>query len=584
MSDADIARQEPRWSAFEALLRRVRRRLILQRALERATRGLVLAGLPSLVALFAWRLALGQRLAITAVAVAATGALAGLLAGLLGRMPLERAARTLDSSHGLADRALVALEFARAGLGLAPGGFRAAAIGDALGKASRADARRAAPFRRPPSLRAALLLAVAASLVPLVRPGELPAATAAPGKVGVAVAEEELLLGRAVAEDLAKDADDDELRELAASLTRLYDDLDARKLPEDDLLARISALEKRWLDGQAGELREAREALRAAGEALERERITEEAGKALREDDLAKAKAEAERLAAEVARMPEPRQRSLRRAMQAAAKAAERRLQRKERELEKLSREKREPEPARRQLERLQRDLERAAASEMSQELADALRDLASDTGAMESEIRQLEATERVRVAIADLKEAIRRARKGGKGGKDGKDGKSEDQQAGSGKDGKGKGGGKLGEFLARGKGAEGGRTLTLGGGGDTSLMLPRPGAGRGADGDAPPSVAPGEGIGDAHDPRMGDATRIGAEHRSLRLDGQDSVGPTRSEVILSASQQGFATRGYRRVFRDYQALVEEVLHAEEVAPGQRQQVKRYFELIRPRE
>jgi hypothetical protein len=90
---------------------------------------------------------------------------------------------------------------------------------------------------------------------------------------------------------------------------------------------------------------------------------------------------------------------------------------------------------------------------------------------------------------------------------------------------------------------------------------------------------------GDTHDPHLlGDPSRIAARHVTRRLQGAQGSGPSRSATILGASERGFATTAYRRVYGDYNAITEEVMSKERVPPGYRYYVKRYFQLIKPRE
>jgi len=64
----------------------------------------------------------------------------------------------------------------------------------------------------------------------------------------------------------------------------------------------------------------------------------------------------------------------------------------------------------------------------------------------------------------------------------------------------------------------------------------------------------------------------------------RDGAGPNRSEVIEASARRGFAARSYVRVFADYQPVVEESLATEAVPEGRRYVVRRYFQLIRPRD
>jgi hypothetical protein len=101
-----------------------------------------------------------------------------------------------------------------------------------------------------------------------------------------------------------------------------------------------------------------------------------------------------------------------------------------------------------------------------------------------------------------------------------------------------------------------------------------------------PSGVAPGgDGIGDGHDPNLtGAQTNLSAKHVSVQADGKKGAGPSRSETILGSAERGFASTGYRRVYGDYTSVVEDVMSKEQVPPGYRYYVKRYFQLIKPRE
>ena len=70
-----------------------------------------------------------------------------------------------------------------------------------------------------------------------------------------------------------------------------------------------------------------------------------------------------------------------------------------------------------------------------------------------------------------------------------------------------------------------------------------------------------------------------------LQVQGQQTGnGPSRSQVIRTAAAGGFASRPYRQVYSPYWDRAREVLHQGEVPPGFRSYVRRYFQLIRPRE
>jgi hypothetical protein len=54
--------------------------------------------------------------------------------------------------------------------------------------------------------------------------------------------------------------------------------------------------------------------------------------------------------------------------------------------------------------------------------------------------------------------------------------------------------------------------------------------------------------------------------------------------VILGAAEKGFASRQYQRVYREYHTVAEEALNQDEIPGGYRFYVRRYFQLIRPRD
>jgi hypothetical protein len=94
-----------------------------------------------------------------------------------------------------------------------------------------------------------------------------------------------------------------------------------------------------------------------------------------------------------------------------------------------------------------------------------------------------------------------------------------------------------------------------------------------------------GDRPGDQHDPNLlGNPTQIDAKRRLTRVYGKEGAGPTRSETILGAAEKGFAAQPYRRVYRDYSAVSEQVMSRQRVPPGYRFYVKRYFQMIKPRE
>jgi hypothetical protein len=95
-----------------------------------------------------------------------------------------------------------------------------------------------------------------------------------------------------------------------------------------------------------------------------------------------------------------------------------------------------------------------------------------------------------------------------------------------------------------------------------------------------------GHGAGTEHDPNVqGKATASVGGTQDTQVAGNDTgQGGSRSEVILGAAERGFASRGYEKVFREYHTVAEEALDKDEIPGGYRFYVRRYFQLIRPRE
>ena len=94
-----------------------------------------------------------------------------------------------------------------------------------------------------------------------------------------------------------------------------------------------------------------------------------------------------------------------------------------------------------------------------------------------------------------------------------------------------------------------------------------------------------GAGSGGEHgsggEPELGRSPGPPGEKHEVRVPA--GPGPSRAQVIEGGARRGFAEPGYRRVYREYEAAVEEALDATAVPPGRRRLVRRYFELIHPR-
>ncbi len=316
-------------------------------------------------------------------------------------------------------------------------------------------------------------------------------------------------------------------------------------------------------------------------------------------------------------------------------------LQKKERELERLNREDAENQSAQRQLDRLDRELAQAA-EDLMRDLDASAKDLehgAEDINQMQRDQMTQEEKEQMKQKLEELREMLRqqgqggqqqmvrlrrfqsRARGGSGGGQsgqgqdgEGKNGEEEQigqgQQGGQqGQNGQGQSGqGRPGQGGQQGQGQQGqngqsgqsqgqaqngqggqgsqgrgGEEWIVGPNGEKILMISQSRGGQGGGGQGAPNP---HGWGNSHDEHVQGAatnTKVGTE--DTQIAGQDTgQGATRSEVIQGAAERGFASRGYTKVYREYHAVAEEALGKDEIPGGYRFYVRRYFQLIRPRE
>jgi hypothetical protein len=287
-------------------------------------------------------------------------------------------------------------------------------------------------------------------------------------------------------------------------------------------------------------------------------------------------------------------------------------LNKKERELERLDREKEQQEKTQRELDRLDRELQKAAEDLMKDMglSANDLDNAAQDINRMAKDEMTQEEKEQLRQKLQELREMMRQQSQGGsgqmqrlrmfqqraqgqqgqgQGGQKGQEGQGQEGQGqqGQGQQGQGQQGqGQQGQGQqGQGQGQGAGETWILGPNGEKLLMITKgqgQGQGQGQGGD--PSKGPGYGTG--HDDNVqGKATNPKVGTQDTQVQGNDTgQGGSRSEVILGAAERGFASKGYTRVYREYHTVAEEALNKDEIPGGYRFYVRRYFQLIRPRE
>lgn len=115
---------------------------------------------------------------------------------------------------------------------------------------------------------------------------------------------------------------------------------------------------------------------------------------------------------------------------------------------------------------------------------------------------------------------------------------------------------------------------------------MPGAGQGPGQNGGDANGGQPGQGAGTGHDGDIkGDRTDLKGQTSSTRAEAADTgQGPSNSEVILSAAERGFKGGPYKKVYKDYRTYAEQQINKDEIPDGYRFYVRRYFQLIRPRE
>lgn len=180
----------------------------------------------------------------------------------------------------------------------------------------------------------------------------------------------------------------------------------------------------------------------------------------------------------------------------------------------------------------------------------------------------------------------------GGQGGQGGQQGQGQQGQGGQQAGNQGGQGGQQGQGGQNGQGGSSGskpsEIMVIGPGGQKILTISR-GSGQGGSGSGGQGSgqSPGSrGYGSGHDDHVqGEATSLKGETQDTQVAGQDTgQGGSRSEVIQGAAERGFASKGYTRVYTEYHTVAEEALGKDEIPGGYRFYVRRYFDLIRPRD
>jgi hypothetical protein len=341
-------------------------------------------------------------------------------------------------------------------------------------------------------------------------------------------------------------------------------------------------------------LKDAEQALRELAERLKRgdKKISKAELDRLRQSFERAANVSQERRAAleQRKRELEEEQKSLLKKHKGDQKAAARdpKAQENSRKLERLNREKERAERAAQEISQLDRELAEAAQA-LKQEMGKGAEDVEQAAQSLNrmarrqmSEQEKRELLQRLR----DLREVVRRQ---GQGGDDRNrqmqrfSDRARGKRAGQGQQGQGQGqqGAKPGGKGQRGNG--GGMELV-----EVPQIVQVPGQGSGPAGNADGNSGEraGNEAGNTHDPNSkGDPTKAIGDTHDVTAAGVDTgQGQASAEVIYGAAERGFVGKGYRDVFVQYENVAEESLEHDTIPPGYRFYVRRYFQLIRPRD
>jgi hypothetical protein len=272
----------------------VRRRQQLAFTMRAAVYGLLAGGVAGIGFAVAQWFTSGTVSAWVAAVVAA-GLVLGLLVGLVWRRSWHDAAAAVDAHYQLKDRSTTALEFVAK---TDAGDLHRLQIGDALQHLTRVEPKAVAPIRSPRALPYAIGVLAIAAVLPFVLPRTQEVNAGPRDPLPQVVAEAERLQERlSELEEVAKQEDNKDLKELVEKLKAKAEELIQPNVDEKEALAKLSEMQTAiqsqmaqfnvaLVDGQLSSL----------GAALTSSAATEGAGKALQDNKLDKAAQELEKL------------------------------------------------------------------------------------------------------------------------------------------------------------------------------------------------------------------------------------------------------------------------------------------------
>jgi hypothetical protein len=620
---------------MERAAQQTARRLFLNRFCERVVRYSPGPLLFSVAALSYVKVAAptsGTSVLLGAAALAGLGAAVGsaFVSARRAARPSE-GALALDRYHTQDDRLATALEFWRGAPSDEPAvnAWRELAIVDAVERSPALDPKHAAPLRRPRGLGILLGLVLGLgglSLLEVQRHVIVPAPVPVPPKTSLLL-EDDVELLRDMATELERQTETPEGTAALRRFNQLVEDVAEQRLDRAEAFRRLEALEKD-MRGSSLEAEALEEGLKDMASDLERASLTKPAADALSKEqledakqalrDLAKRlerkdsppskaeleqlrksieerheqiKAENKQMESERQALEEERKRLLDKKKDGTATAADKdKLERTERRLEQLDRRSQKQKSAEQQL------------SELDQKLAEAARELMKEQGKssefMEQSARAVEKLQQKQMGQKEKEELLKRLQemrdllrqqKGqgqdknyeermrqlsqrARGGRQGKPGEGQGQpgQPGGAQPGPGRMGVQLGPD---------GQPIPMAGDGSGKPDQGKPGDG----------TQPGQGRepGEGHDPNVAGDTQSpeAAKTEAVSAVAKDTgEGTASSESIYGAAEKGFSSPDYKKIYTDYKTVSEDVIERESVPAGYRSYVRRYFQLIRPRE
>ncbi|MDY0004214.1 MAG: hypothetical protein RBU30_23140, partial [Polyangia bacterium] len=274
-----------------------------------------------------------------------------------------------------------------------------------------------------------------------------------------------------------------------------------------------------------------------------------------------------------------------------------RQFQQQKRQLEQLKRQRERQAEQRRTLEKLSRSMQ-DLANQLSREKMDdktraALEQLMKEMSKYQNQAARGGARGQAQLTLEQLKEMLKRLRsqrQGQKGAlsdyldraRQGNQGKGCKSCQGTGQKPGGKGPCPSCGGSGRQGGQGGGVSLQPGAGGRQGGLTRQGGQGGDKQGGGQQG---GSKWGTAHKPETlrGRPTDLAGKHDEQKADAKQGAGPSEAQVFQGGADKGFSSRDYRKVYVQYKKIWQEVLNQEEIPPGYRYLVERYFRLVKPR-